>query len=415
MKYFSIPLLLFISLSYAQPAAADSTGIVELLRTALTQVEGLLETQENLKAQVADLQSQVNTLQTQYDDSQVELTNANEALTTAQGDVRRLTVRGERLQQEVATLTATRDSLNTQVAEVQSQQDSSAAQIRDLQGQLERSQAEVVRLNEEMNQAETTMATLRNDYSTARAERDSMATVSDAFKAAEEELRQRIITLQQERDSFEEQAQGLQSDLERLQQEQSASQEQISSLQVDAGKAEALTQAQTRIQTLETEMEEARKIAAGDIETLRAQVLEMRDMLEASKEEMSIVTAERDALQQTLDTQANSDYRLAKELVLDVQSRIQNLQNTINNAGGANASQVAELEALRSEFAQAQESVVEAINGKATHVVRQGETFSEIASRYYGSAGQWPKILEANSYWLRGRNDLRPNDILVIP
>jgi len=49
------------------------------------------------------------------------------------------------------------------------------------------------------------------------------------------------------------------------------------------------------------------------------------------------------------------------------------------------------------------------------HIVRRGETLSDIAYKYYGSAGKWRKILNANDLELRDTTKLRPGTKLIIP
>jgi 5'-nucleotidase/UDP-sugar diphosphatase len=49
------------------------------------------------------------------------------------------------------------------------------------------------------------------------------------------------------------------------------------------------------------------------------------------------------------------------------------------------------------------------------HIVRRGETLSDIAYKYYGSASQWRKILEANRGVIKDANRLRPGIKLIIP
>ncbi|MBN1506314.1 MAG: alpha/beta hydrolase fold domain-containing protein [Sedimentisphaerales bacterium] len=49
------------------------------------------------------------------------------------------------------------------------------------------------------------------------------------------------------------------------------------------------------------------------------------------------------------------------------------------------------------------------------HLVRAGETLSEIARKYYGSAGMWQKIFEANRGALKDANTVRAGTRLIIP
>lgn len=49
------------------------------------------------------------------------------------------------------------------------------------------------------------------------------------------------------------------------------------------------------------------------------------------------------------------------------------------------------------------------------HIVRRGETLSDIAYKYYGSASKWRKILTANDLELRDTTKLHPGTKLIIP
>jgi nucleoid-associated protein YgaU len=49
------------------------------------------------------------------------------------------------------------------------------------------------------------------------------------------------------------------------------------------------------------------------------------------------------------------------------------------------------------------------------HVVEKGQTLSDIAYKYYGSAGKWRKIFEANRSILKDENTVIPGMRLTIP
>lgn len=53
--------------------------------------------------------------------------------------------------------------------------------------------------------------------------------------------------------------------------------------------------------------------------------------------------------------------------------------------------------------------------GQRTHVVREGDTLSSLATRYLGSSSRFHEIYEANRNVLRSPNDLRDGVTLVIP
>jgi 5'-nucleotidase len=49
------------------------------------------------------------------------------------------------------------------------------------------------------------------------------------------------------------------------------------------------------------------------------------------------------------------------------------------------------------------------------HVVEKGQTLSDIAYKYYGSANKWQKILDANRSRLKDANTIIPGMRLTIP
>ena len=49
------------------------------------------------------------------------------------------------------------------------------------------------------------------------------------------------------------------------------------------------------------------------------------------------------------------------------------------------------------------------------HVIRRGETLSDISYRYYGSANKWQRILTANRQTIKDANRLTPGTKLIIP
>jgi nucleoid-associated protein YgaU len=57
----------------------------------------------------------------------------------------------------------------------------------------------------------------------------------------------------------------------------------------------------------------------------------------------------------------------------------------------------------------------EEVKTQRFHIVRRGETLSDIAYKYYGSASNWRKILEANGLEPKDAKKLRPGTKLIIP
>ena len=55
------------------------------------------------------------------------------------------------------------------------------------------------------------------------------------------------------------------------------------------------------------------------------------------------------------------------------------------------------------------------IKTRKFHIVRKGETLSDISYRYYGSANKWQKILDVNRSVLKDPSRLKPGAKLIIP
>lgn len=57
----------------------------------------------------------------------------------------------------------------------------------------------------------------------------------------------------------------------------------------------------------------------------------------------------------------------------------------------------------------------EKIKPQKFHIVSKGETLSTISVKYYGSAGKWQKIFDANKGIIKDPNKLIPGTKLIIP
>jgi len=57
----------------------------------------------------------------------------------------------------------------------------------------------------------------------------------------------------------------------------------------------------------------------------------------------------------------------------------------------------------------------EKIKTQKFHIVREGETLSEISHKYYGSANKWRIILDANRDAIEDVSKLKPGTKLIIP
>jgi nucleoid-associated protein YgaU len=64
---------------------------------------------------------------------------------------------------------------------------------------------------------------------------------------------------------------------------------------------------------------------------------------------------------------------------------------------------------------QVNDEKIEEITTEKIHVVRSGETLSDISRQYYGSADKWQKILGADRLPISDPGKIRPGARLVIP
>jgi 5'-nucleotidase len=63
----------------------------------------------------------------------------------------------------------------------------------------------------------------------------------------------------------------------------------------------------------------------------------------------------------------------------------------------------------------AQYEQTEKIKTQKFHIVLKGQTLTQISQKYYGSAGNWKKILDANRNTIKDPNKLIPGTKLIIP
>ncbi|MHC4424812.1 MAG: LysM peptidoglycan-binding domain-containing protein [Planctomycetota bacterium] len=57
----------------------------------------------------------------------------------------------------------------------------------------------------------------------------------------------------------------------------------------------------------------------------------------------------------------------------------------------------------------------EKIKPQKFHIVSKGETLSKISYKYYGSAGKWQKIFDANRKTIKDPDKVTPGTKLIIP
>jgi nucleoid-associated protein YgaU len=64
---------------------------------------------------------------------------------------------------------------------------------------------------------------------------------------------------------------------------------------------------------------------------------------------------------------------------------------------------------------QANNEQLKEMKAERFHIVRAGETLTDISYKYYGSADKWQKILGADHLPIKNPSTLRPGTKLIIP
>ena len=101
---------------------------------------------------------------------------------------------------------------------------------------------------------------------------------------------------------------------------------------------------------------------------------------------------------------------------LSPKARIQHLRNVAtvqDNSGSPNNRPTNSSAAIQPDSTIYEQA--EKIKTQKFHIVRKGETLSEISRKYYDSANKWQMILEANRQIIKDVNKLRPGTKLIIP
>jgi len=103
-----------------------------------------------------------------------------------------------------------------------------------------------------------------------------------------------------------------------------------------------------------------------------------------------------------------SDSQTTPPETLDSTNRIETEVRQENNQLPSNDEQSEELE-LANNWQP------EKIKTQRFHIIRKGETLSEISNHYYGSATKWRKILDANKHLIQDVSKLRPGTKIIVP
>jgi len=101
---------------------------------------------------------------------------------------------------------------------------------------------------------------------------------------------------------------------------------------------------------------------------------------------------------------------------LSPKARIQHLRNigTVQeNSGSPNNHPTNSSAAIQPDSTIYEQT--EKIKTQKFHIIRQGETLSDISHKYYGSANKWQMILDANRDEIEDVSKLQPGTKIIIP
>ncbi len=101
---------------------------------------------------------------------------------------------------------------------------------------------------------------------------------------------------------------------------------------------------------------------------------------------------------------------------LSPKARIQHLRNVATvqeNSGSPNNRPTNSSAAIQPDSTIYEQT--EKIKTQKFHIIRQGETLSEISRKYYDSANKWQKILDANRDEIEDVSKLKPGTKIIIP
>ena len=117
----------------------------------------------------------------------------------------------------------------------------------------------------------------------------------------------------------------------------------------------------------------------------------------------------------TLRTTATRQHSHGVVSLKDTQALSDNLITNRPNAENADSNQLPIIDNQSNLLEIYVNEQPEKIKTQKFHIVRKGETLSEISYKYYGSANKWQKILDANRNVIKDANKLNPGTKLIIP
>ncbi len=390
----------------------DSEGVKKLQ----AEVAEAGETIDKLNAQVAELTGINDRLERDLESAkkgtEAALAAQQQAVTAAQPDAYQMEIRTlqERVKQLEGTLADDRTN--------------SARDLAALASQLQKARE----ANQALNEANRAlMAVRQSDDAPSRAEFDEAQAKARDLTAVGDELRRQVQQLTDAKAAAEEQAAKLSADLAALQAKfadtEQAAEAHGSSVAELTGENEQLARERDTLraenqrlarttQSAEQQRLEAERSASLNVNAMAAQLAELRRDLDNVRGTNARLLESNTALERERTT---TMAQLRGENAA-LQARLAQAQSTLDQIASA-----ARLGTPASQIAAGAPAPVSTQPIPATasepryHVVAEGDSLSRISLRYYGTAGRWQEIYEANRDELRGANTLRLGQRLRIP
>ncbi len=406
---------LLLEATKPDPRATADDAVVKKLQAEVTVA---VQTIDKLNAEVAELTGINDRLERDLESAK----KGTEAALAAQQQAVNA-ARPDAYQMEIRTLQDRVKQLETTLAEDRT---ASARELAALASQLQKTRE----ANQALNEANRAlMAVRQSDDAPSRAELDEALAKVKNLTVVGDELRRQIQQLTETKTAADEQAEKVSADLAALQakfaETEKAAETHGSSVAELTGENERLARERDTLraevqrlartsQSAEAQRLEAERSASLNVNAMAAQLAELRRDLDNVRGANARLIESNTALERERTT---TMAQLRSENAA-LQARLAQAQSTLDQI--AAAARLGTPAAQIASGAPVPVTIPPAASGPVAaepryHVVAEGDSLSRLSLRYYGTAGRWQEIYEANRDELRGANTLRIGQRLRIP
>jgi chromosome segregation ATPase len=307
------------------------------------------------------------------------------------------------------------DTLETENASLQEELEAARAARDEARTQLETVQGERQDLSEQLENSQAETASLQEELSAAQEAGEGLQNQLEAVQGEQQGLNEQLQSVQAEREELTQQLETVQGERQELSGQLESSQAENASLQEELSAARsAQEEAQAQNESLQEELGAVQR----QLEQSGAEQAELSAQLEG-------VTGERDTLAEQLGSaeglSAEELLAPSEEQLAGAQTRAARLTEELRDflvvspsVSTLSGAQREQYDTLRADLRAAQNTVARLSGSQDTYIVRSGDSLSRLAQSYYGSGARWPEILDANTF-LNDPDELFTGLVLVIP